>query len=146
MDEPAFRAVRSAANPLRCVFEKALLSGCVGCEAARKHALAERETIACALPVARNNCATLIALLRERSAFALKLAPGAVPPHALMIKLQCGGLAGLRQTVAPEENDVHRLIGAAHERHGSLADLPWPAVVAAVLAWQGRRRHMGRTP
>ena len=40
-----------------------------------------------------------------------------------------------------EAADVHRLVGQAHERHGSLAELPWPAIVEAVLAWQPRRRR-----
>ncbi len=144
MDEAAFRAAQRAANPRPCVFEKALLAGCAACEASARHALAEREGLACTSPVARTNCETLLALLRERCAFALKLAPEAAPPHALLLKLQCGGLAGLGQVVGSGDTDVHRLVSAAHDRHGSLTRLPWPAIVAAVQAWQGRRRHPGR--
>ncbi len=142
MDEAAFRALRRAANPQPCVFEKALLARCAGCEVAVRRALAEREAIACSSPIARTNCDTLLAMLRERSAFALKLAPGAPLPHALTMKLQCGGLRGLRQAVDSGESDVHRLVVAAHGRHDGLAHLPWQAIVAAVLAWRGRRRHV----
>ena len=102
-----------------------------------RHALAEREAIACASPVARTNCATLLALLRERAAFALKLPPDAPLPHAVTMKLQCGGLAGLRRSSMPAMPTCIALVVAARERHGSLADLPWPDVVAAVVAWQG---------
>jgi hypothetical protein len=143
MDEAAFRAARGTANPQPCVFEKALLAGCAGCELAVRRAVAEREAIACSSPVARTNCDTLLAMLRERSAFALKLPPGAPLPHALTMKLQGGGLRGLQQAVDPLESDVHRLVATARERHGALAHLPWPDIVAAVLAWQGRRRQAG---
>ena len=143
VDETAFRAARRAANPQPCVFEKALLAGGSACEMSARHALAEREGLACTSPVARTNCGTLLALLRERCAFALKLAPDAAPPHARLLKLQCGGLAGLAEVAGSGDTDVHRLVAAAHERYGSLADLPWPAIVAAVQAWQGRRRHRG---
>jgi hypothetical protein len=143
IDEAAFQAARDAANRMPCVFEKALLARCAGCEVAARHALAEREAIACSSPVARTNCDTLLAMLRERSAFALKLPAGAPLPHAVTMKLQCGGLRGLQQALDVDESDVHRLVVAARERHGGLAHLPWPAIVAAVQSWQGRRRHAG---
>ncbi len=146
MDEAAFRAMRSAANPQPCVFEKALLARCAGCELAVRRALAEREAIACPSPIARSNCDTLLGMVRERSAFALKRPPGAPLPHALTMKLQCGGLRGLQQAVDVEESDVHRLVVAARERYDGLAHLPWPEIVAAVLAWQGRRRHAESAP
>ena len=140
----AFRVTASASNALPCVFAQALQAGCAGCEMAVPHALAERETIACASPVARTNCATLHALLRERCAFALKLPPDAAAPHAAAMKLQCGGIEGLRRAVGAHAADVHRQVAAAHARFGSLTSLPWAEVVAAVAAWQGRRRHAGR--
>ena len=142
MDESAYRAVRGSVNPSPCVFEKALLAGCIGCTVAVRRALAEREAIACASPVARTNCATLLALVRERSAFALKLVrPDAALPHAVTMKLQCGGLLGLQSAVTAGPADVHALVAAAQHRFGTLVDLPWPEIVAAVAAWQGRRRH-----
>jgi hypothetical protein len=142
MDESRFHAARRAIAGQPCVFEKALLAGCAGCGLAVRHALAEREAIACASPVARTNCETLHALLRERSTFALKLAPSAGQlPHAVTMKLACGGLYGLGKCVSQSPEDVHRLVQAAQERHGSLVDLPWPSIVQAVVEWEGRRRH-----
>lgn len=146
MDEAAFRAAASAANPQPCVFAKALLAGCADCGTSVRGALAERETVACASPVARTNCATLLLLLRERCAFALGLPPGADAPHAAATKLACGGLAGVRAATGGADADVHRSVVAAQERFGSLADLPWTDVVAAVRSWQVRRRHAGRAP
>jgi hypothetical protein len=144
VDETAFRAAAGAANPQPCVFAKALQAGCAGCRLAVHGALAERETIGCASGPAHANCATLLALLRERCAFALRLPPGAPAPHAAGLKLQCGGIAGLRGALGAGDADVHGQVAAARERFGSLTRLPWPEVVAAVSAWQGRRRYGGR--
>lgn len=148
MDESSFHAVRRAVVAQPCVFEKALLARCADCELARRHALAEREAIACSSPVARTNCETLHALLRERCAFALRLPPpGKRLPHAVAMRLACGGLAGVGECVQSSPADIHRLVQAAQECHGRLSDLPWPAIIAAVRGWQGRRAHgTGRAP
>ena len=142
MDELAYRAARCAVNASPCVFEKALLMRCTVCELASRHALAEREAVACTSAVARMNCAMLVELLRERATFALKLAPSSQSiAHAAMMKLQCGGLAGLQHALEVREPDVHRLVVQAQARWGSLVDLPWPQIVRAVVQWQGRRRR-----
>jgi hypothetical protein len=141
MDETAYRAAREGANPLPCVFEKALAAGCVACTTSVRRALAERETIGCAAPPARANCATLAALVRERAAFALHLPPGEALPHAVTMRLACGGLEGLRRCVDPDLHDVRRLVVSAQARFGSLVDLPWPDIVVALMAWQGRPAH-----
>ena len=145
MDEVAFRATRSLLSGPSCVFQKALLARCANCGLAVRHALAEREAIGCRSPVARTNCATLFGMLHERSAFALRIGPDGALPHALTMRLQCAGAAGLAQVVgAKDRHDVHALVTAAQERYGSLSDMPWPGIVAAVAAWQGRRRYDSR--
>jgi len=146
VDESAFRAARGAIDRLPCVFEKALLARCADCGLAARHALAEREAIGCGSPIARANCTTLLGMLRERCAFALKLAPRNGPvPHAVAMRLQCGGLRALARAMDEYDvRDVHALVAAAGDRHGALSDLPWPGIVAAVAAWEGRRRREGR--
>ncbi len=144
VDEAAFREARDASTPLPCIFAKAVLAGCAACATSARRALAERETIGCTSPVARANCETFAALLRERAAFALKLTAAAPLPHAVAMKLQCGGLAGLRACAGEAEADVHRLVAGEMARRGSLAELPWPSIVASVAGWQGRRRHRAK--
>ena len=143
MDESAFQTARGAIDRQPCVFEKALLARCADCGRATRHALAEREAIGCGSPVARANCATLLGLLRERCTFALKLSRRDEPlPHATSMRLQCGGLGALAHALdAGDAHDVHALVAAAGSRYGALSDLPWPGIVAAVAAWQGRRRR-----
>lgn len=144
MDESAFRHAKGEINRLPCVFERALLAKHAVCEYAVRHQIAERETIACAQPPARVLCGELNGLLREKSAFALRLTDTArILPHAMLMKIQCGGLDGLRdvldaEAVAP---NVQHLVRLARERFGELAELPFGDVVKGVAAWKGRRRH-----
>ena len=112
-----------------CVFAKALLSHTAGCELAQRRAVAERVLVECPSPVARTNCGT----------------PAGRPLiHMQALRLQCGGLVALQQVLGTTERDVHRMVGAAHERHGSLTELPWAALVAALVAWQPPRRGRAR--
>lgn len=123
-----------------CVFAKALLSRAAGCELAARRTRGEQEVLECTSPVARINCATLAALFHERARFALRLpAPGRPLMHQHAMRLQCGGLAALRESIGGD-GDVHRLVVAAHERHASLTALPWDALVASLVAWTPRRR------
>jgi hypothetical protein len=125
-----------AINHLPCVFARALLAHCAVCELARQYADGVR--VACADPVARAACAALHGLLRDKSAFALRRQGEArALTRAQAQALQCGGLAGLKQALAPAAHapDVHRLVRAANERHGGLDALPFSAIVQGVAAW-----------
>jgi hypothetical protein len=144
MDEPTFRAARGEINRLPCVFEKALLAGCAACELASRHSIGERETVSCAQPLARATCGTLHGLLREKSAFALGIAEARrILPHSMGMKVQCGGLEGMRGALDPEAPgpDVQRLLRLGLARYGSLDELPFSEIIKGVAAWQVRRRN-----
>lgn len=148
MDESAFRSAREAMTPRPCVFEKALLAGACACSLAARHNIAERETVACGAPAARAECAALCALLRRNSVFALKLTQPEGPlPHAQEMKLECGGLLGVQQALAPAAQapatvgDVRGLVEAARQKFGDLQNLPYSAIVQSVAAYQIRRRR-----
>ena len=128
-----------------CVFAKALLAHAAVCERVERRWLGEREVLECTSPVARTNCDTLAALMHERARFALRLPPpGALLLHTQALRVQCGGLAGLRAAVKADAPDVHRMVGQAQEDAGSLTELPWDEIVAAMRAWSPRRRHTPR--
>ena len=148
MNEPADSAASSCCeSPSACVFAKALHARAVRCELARRRAVAERDLIECTSPVARINCQTLSRIARERARFALKLPRSEAPlMHAQALRLQCGGLLGLQQALQTAEPDVHRMVGLALERHGSLVGLPWDAIVAALTQWQPRRPRRPEPP
>lgn len=152
MDETAYRNARGGINRLPCVFEKALLVRCAACQLAQRHALAERETLACTDPETHEKCRTLHFLLRENSSFALKVSDSAQRiPHALEMKLQCGGLRGLQDSLeelVPDVDsgvpgvlpEVPELLRQALERYDGLAELPYSRIVQGIAAWQGRKR------
>jgi hypothetical protein len=102
VDEIAFRNARGEINRLPCIFERALLARHAVCELAANHQIAERESIACTQPAAHADCAQMAELLREKSSFALHLAATQrILPHAMVMKIQCGGLDGLRALLDP---------------------------------------------
>ncbi len=140
VDEAAFRQVREQRHPLPCVFQGALLARHAVCELVQRSSLAERETLACPSAPAHLNCETLERLFLERATFPLKLHPGVPLTHATVMRLHCGGLRGMQQVLQTDHADVHRLVGQAQQAHGSLTELPWPDIVARILAWQPRRR------
>lgn len=128
-----------------CVFAKALLARQAVCECSARRAFGEREGVECGSPVARTNCGTLAALLHERARFALHLPPPGRPVmHVQALRLQCGGLSALQQVLGSSTADVHRMVAQAHEHHGSLTELPWQPLVAALVQWQPPRRRAPR--
>ncbi len=134
---------RKAAVQHPCSFEKALLAGCGACSLSARMSIAEREAVACLDSAARDDCATLLHLLRRNSAFALHLArPDERLTHAQEMKVQCGGLAGLQQSLTGKEaiGDIHALVRAARRAHADLAALPYAEIVQSVAAWRIRRR------
>ncbi len=125
-----------------CVFAKAILAKAAVCDLSARRSVGEREIVECSSVVARINCGTLAALMHERARFALRLpGPGRPMIHAQAFKLQCGGLTGLQQVLAAGRPDVHDMVGAAQDRHGSLVDLPWDEIVRTLVDWKPHRRR-----
>jgi hypothetical protein len=140
MDPSALPATSCCESGQACVFSKALLARAASCELSRRVCLAERELLECGSSPARLSCEALAKLLHERARFALRLPPPSRPlMHVHALRLQCGGLAALRSSLNAQEKDVHGLVSAALEQHGSLADLPWDEMVRALVAWQPPR-------
>ena len=147
-NESAFRDARKSINPLPCAFEKALLARCCQCSLAQRMNIAEREAVGCADAAQRETCVALRGQLQRNAAFALKLVQSGEPlPHAREMKIQCGGLMGLRQVLsgsaeAGEEHGVSALVRLALERYLSLDRLPYSEIMRAVAAFEIRRRRM----
>lgn len=147
MDETGYRLARDRINRLPCVFEKALLAQAAVCEAAQRLSLAERETVACREPLARAACGQLLGLLRANSSFALKVKDAQrVLSHAMTMKVQCGGLTGLKDLLDPVAHapDVLRLVRLAQAAPGGFAALPFSRIVQGVVHWQIRKRRPPR--
>lgn len=130
--------------PGACVFSKALLARQARCSLAQRQSVGEQDVVVCPQPTSRTNCETLLALMRERATFPLKLPRAGAPlVHARALQLQCGGIHGLARVLEDESNDIHRLVGEAQSRHGSLLELPWADVVDAMGQWSAHRPRRG---
>lgn len=145
-DENAYRQAYSEVNPMQCVFERAMLRRCVGCESGIRRNIAEREAVGCRDRAAHDLCALFKERLKHAAMFVLKVAhPDDPLPHAKELKLQCGGLLGLQQAVKGEEgaavDNVAGLLQVALERHGDLDALPYQAVLPAIRAYEARPRR-----
>jgi hypothetical protein len=140
---PRVRMSGCGVSSRSCVFAKALQSRDAICGLSERRALGEIERVECRSPDARQRCDALASLMHERARFALRLpAPGQVLMHSQALRLQCGGLAGLRQAVAAVDGDVQHLVDLAARFEGGPAGLPWDALVAGMRAWAPRRRRL----
>lgn len=130
----------------RCPFEKAILSAQCACELAARFSVAEQMGVECRSDIARNNCTVLLALMRERARFALKVTDTAAGlPFGKEMKVMIGGLIGLQQVLAGEDEvervrNIHALVQDAQSRYGSLEALPYQEIVKFITAFQSRRR------
>ncbi len=142
VDEAAFRRTLDSVNPRPCPFGKAILAQCCKCACVEKHYLAEREAPACADKAMHLQCLALHELLLRNAAFALRHIHEQEPlTHAQQMKLQCGGLLGLRRAMDGEVDvpDVSALVSAAHQLFGSLEALPYAQIVQSVASYVPRR-------
>jgi len=143
MDENAFMHTLGSVNPKPCAFEKAILSRRCICALQEKRYVAEREMVACKVPSARETCSELLALLRQNSAFALKLTH-VTPPlsYAQEVKVQCGGLLGLQHEIDGTDavSNVTALVESARQKFGSFEELPYSKIMQSVANYQLRKR------
>jgi hypothetical protein len=142
MDEAAYRQkfVEVVTHP--CVFEKALLARCVACKRSQRMQIAEREAVICGDAGSHPRCRALHEQLRHGFSFALgTLRDDTVLPHAQEMRVQCGGLKGLRQVLSGDAGvaNVDALTANALRQWGDWAGMPWSEVVhAAAQCYRGR--------
>lgn len=143
MDEIAFMHALGSVNPKPCAFGKVILSRHCACSKVNKRYAAEREMVACNVDAEREQCVELLDLLRQNSAFALKLTHITPPlPHGPEMRVQCGGLQGLQHEVDGAESvvDISALLAATREKFGSLENLPYSKIVQSVVSCEVRKK------
>jgi hypothetical protein len=124
-DEDAFRRLRQSAAGLACAFDRALLSRCAACSLARSTLLAERELIGCGSASASERCAAYRTQLRGKALFALRIDAAGPWPFGKEIRLQCGGLQGLRRAL--DDDETGRADGPAPSPDDNRTLAPAPA-------------------
>ena len=144
MDEHAFMHALEAINPKPCAFGKVILSRHCACSKVYSRYAAEREMVECNSDPNLLQCRELLYLLRQNSAFALKLTHITPPlPHGPEMRVQCGGLQGLQKEIDGTEvvRDISELVNAALARYGNLEDLPYSKIVQSVVSCVVRKKR-----
>lgn len=147
MEEQEYKAAYNELASVRCVFEKALTINHARCSYARHFWLADREGYACRASDASACCAGLLGILREKSRFVLKIPEAGVPlPHNMELRVQVGGLQGLRTlfdtgSTGRIEN-VRALVRQAQHQFGEFKRMPYDQIVQGVARFSARKRKI----
>ena len=151
MDQDAFRETYRDLNERACLFEKSILVNQCRCSQAERFCIAEREGVHCLSDQAQAHCAEALELLREHARFALRTSEEkAVLPHGKAMRIQVGGLRGIRALLEPGAGDpmavpdVAGILQAAVQRYGELAALPYSEVMPSIAAYRGKTRSRRR--
>jgi hypothetical protein len=155
MEENEYKATYQEIAKNRCVFEKALTNNQCKCRLSQHFWLADREGYACDSKEMASTCRYLLGKLRENSRFVLKVhAVGEQLPHNTDIRVQIGGLRGLRAVLSPEQlkspadvliADIRALIERAEQQYDSMDRLPYSEIVQSIASYQARRHGKGKS-
>ena len=148
VDETEFRDVYRELNEIPCPFKKAIFSTVCACSRSQRLYIGDREVLSCGSPSAQPRCLNLLRHLREAAQFTLKVtdARGELP-HAKRMKVETGGLLGLKAVIALESErlerveDVYDLINRAEAEYKTLAALPYPRILQAMARFTPRSRR-----
>lgn len=152
MDQDAFRKTYHEVNEVYCAFEKSVLTNECQCSQAERFCIAEREGVHCRSAERQVRCLRWLEQLREQARFALRTEEQRrLLPHGKAIRLQVGGMRGLRLLLAPSEavptgiGDVDATLAAAEKQFGKLEAVPFSEIMREVAAYQVRKRARRRT-
>jgi len=151
MDQDQFRTTYREINERFCAYEKSVLTNQCTCTQAERFCIAEREGVHCKSDDGQARCLELLELLRAQARFALKSTDEkAAMPHGKVMKIQVGGLRGIKLALEPDEpapliiDDVYGTIQAAIERFGGLDKLPLQTLIQQISAYQMKKRTRRR--
>lgn len=143
-NETAYKVARDSIIALKCPFERALLSRCVNCSAARRLLLAEREAITCSDEEANARCKAFHEALHHNARFALHMDPEQPWPFGKEIRAQCGGILGLQTVMGyagAESADVAALVREALERFERMDGFPYSEIMRGVVHYEPRKKR-----
>lgn len=147
MEENEYRKTYEQVSELRCMFEKALTAQQARCSLSRHFYLGDREGYGCQNEVASRQCAELLRQLRENGRFVLGLTDASAPlPHNKEIRIQVGGLRGLRLALTAsselgESLEIRELSRNALETYSNFAKLPFDVILPEMVAFEGRKKR-----
>ncbi|MDQ7016193.1 MAG: hypothetical protein Q9N68_07450 [Gammaproteobacteria bacterium] len=151
MDEPEFKKAYHALSYRPCPFEKTQLARHSQCRHAQQFRIADRSGLSCQSATAQPRCQQLLNLLRHNARFTLQLSQIEGPlPHSKEIKVQTGGLRGLRNVLQGEKSegiieDIFTLLEQAITQFQELDNLPYEQFLTEINAVETRWRRRKRS-
>lgn len=149
MDQDAFRETYREVNECFCAFEKSILTNRCDCSRAERFCIAEREGVHCKSEQSQHRCLKALSLMREQAQFALRTHEDkAILPHGKAMRIQVGGMRGIRSLVEPDAEDpatvpdVDALLSLAEQQYGDLESLPYSEIMPHIAAYEGRPRRI----
>ncbi|MEW5770590.1 MAG: hypothetical protein AB1831_09535 [Pseudomonadota bacterium] len=143
-NETAYKEARDSIISLKCPFERALLSRCVNCSAAKRLLLAEREAITCSNEEANARCKAFHEELHRNARFALHMTPDQPWPFGKEIRAQCGGVRGLQAAMGyegAETADVAALVREGLQRFKRVDEFPYSEIMRGVVHYEPRKKR-----
>lgn len=140
----------AAAEPVACVFERALIAGCAGCAEGRQHWIGEHLEMRCSTRRAAERCRRFLARLKQNAAFACgETRLAAVLTHGREMRIQCGGLQGITAWLAGQPSaaiNVVEVLRRVADRDPEFEAVPFDRIMPYIAAFnpRPRRRRPGR--
>ena len=146
MEENEYKATYQEIARNRCVFEKALTNNQCKCGLSQHFWLADREGYACHSKEVSVSCRDILEKIRENSRFSLKMPiMTAQLPHNMDLRVQVGGLRGLRAVLGSDEKDalitdIRALVKQAEQQYDNMDALPYNEIVQSIASFPVRKR------
>ena len=145
MDEEAYRSTYQQIREYPCVYEKAQCSLHCHCSQGQMFRLADRHGVSCNSEAQQKQCAQFLNHLRKQTRFVFKINDLDAPlPHNKEIRVQNGGLNGLRELLGLEAEadiDISQLVSQAVDIYHSVDELPYDAIMKSVMAFKARPKR-----
>ncbi len=123
-----------------CLFAKAVMRQCAGCEKARRVNIAEREAVLCLDQSWRAQCQAFLDAVYGKAQFALNLLEKPTHlPHAKKLKLQCGSIEALRDIHGEQAaTSIHALLAQSKGGGEDFEHLPFAEVMRHIKQYKVR--------
>jgi len=149
MNENEYRALYNSLNQQRCPYEKALLTRKHNCNNLIRYNIAEREAVGCNNTTDWQRCQFLLNLLRSKAQFAIQSSSQTKAlGHAKEIRIQSGGLIGLKNTLSDTNPDeiinITLLLDDIITEYNDFQNIPFTEVMKSVASFQGRKRRQDK--
>jgi hypothetical protein len=132
----------------KCAFSNTQVTGQFACENGKPVTRRDGPNVVCTSDEAHQQCELLFQRMKQAALPAFGVEDDLLSmPHSVMVKIQFGGLLGLRRLQgtntdeSADVNNIHGLVVQAIGKHGGLDTIPCQALVEDMTSYKLKRRH-----